>query len=65
MNIEKIDIEEIAGTKKPAEAGFFRARRLLLTAEATETLLELVDTTASIQNFLLTSVERVACRTYV
>ena len=60
-----MDTEEIAGTKKPAEAGFFRTRRLLLTAEATETLLELVDTTASIQNFLLTSVERVACRTYV
>ena len=37
----------------------------LLLLEATETLLELVDTTTSVQNFLLTSVERVTSRTYV
>lgn len=37
----------------------------LSLAARTETLLEAIDTTTSIKNFLLTSVERVTCRTYV
>jgi hypothetical protein len=50
--------------KSPQSAGFFVSGCLLL-AEASETLLEFVDTATGINNFLLTSVERVACRTYV
>ena len=50
--------------KKTRRCGFFLTPGSLLL-ESTKTLLELVDTTAGIQNFLLTSVEWVTSRAYI
>src|SRR5690606_11911144 len=50
--------------KKTRRSGFFvRSGKLLL--EAAETLVETIDTTAGINNFLLAGVERVASRAHV
>tara|TARA_B100000287_G_scaffold103129_2_gene95363 strand:- start:593 stop:937 length:345 start_codon:yes stop_codon:yes gene_type:complete len=50
--------------KNPLLAGF-SAFGLSLLLEAAETLVEAIDTTTSINNFLLTSVERVASGAHV
>ena len=57
----------MTGTKKLAILIGWRvfSERFRLLLESTETLLELIDTTTGINNFLLTSVERVTSRAYV
>lgn len=56
----------VVENKKGAEGALFKSIAMqLLFTKHTETLVELVNTTTSINNFLSTSVEWVTCTTYV